>query len=145
MLVTRPAGQAGAMSALLREAGCDPVEVPSIAILPCEDWAALDAALTRLAGYDWLIVTSRNAVDILFARLRFFGRSLPASLRCAAIGPGTAAALTARDAATPWIPAAFTSRTLAEEIPVTPGQRVLRLRAEAAAEIGIVLRARGAV
>jgi uroporphyrinogen-III synthase len=145
VLVTRPAGQAGELSALLREAGCDPVEVPAIAIRPCQDWTVLDGVLTRLATYDWLLVTSRNAVDVLFARLSILGQRVPRSLRFAAIGPGTAAALTMRAVATPWVPSAFTSRALAEEIPITPGQRVLRLRAEVAAEIGIGLRARGAL
>jgi uroporphyrinogen-III synthase len=145
VLVTRPRGQAHDLSELLRVAGCEPIEVPCIAIAPCAEWTAIDDALLHLEQYDWLIVTSRNAVDVLFARLRILGQGLPGSLRYAAIGPGTAAALAAQDVVDPWIPSTFTSRALADELPVRPGERVVRLRAEAAAEIGIVLRARGAL
>lgn len=144
-MVTRPAGQAAELSDLLREAGCDPVEVPSIAIVPCEDWTALDTALNRLETYHWLIVTSRNAVDALFTRVYSLGRELPGSLRWAAIGPGTAAALAAHGVRDPWTPSRYLSDALATDLPVRPGERVLRLRAEAAAEIAHRLRARGAV
>jgi uroporphyrinogen-III synthase len=70
---------------------------------------------------------------------------MPPRLHCAAIGPGTAAALAAYGVAAAWVPSAFASEVLAEEIPISAGQRVLRLRAAVAAEIGTVLRARGAV
>lgn len=145
VLVTRPRGQARDLSNLLRGVGCEPIEVPVIAIAPCTDWTAVDDALLCLDQYDWLIVTSRNAVDALFPRLGVLGRELPGSLRYAAIGRGTAAALEARGVGDSWIPSAFTSRALAEELPVRPGERVLRLRAEAAAEIADRLRARGVV
>lgn len=145
VLVTRPAGQASELSALLRDSGCESVEVPSIAILPCEDWPALDAAIERLETYDWLLVTSRNAVEMLFLRLRIIGCEPPQTAAWAAIGPGTAAALAAHGVARAWMPSQYISDALADELPVRPGQRVLRFRAQEAADIAPRLRARGAV
>lgn len=145
ILITRPRGQAHDLSRLLREVGCEPIEVPAIAIAPCAEWTVVDDAIRHLERYDWVLVTSRNAVEALFTRLGVLRRDLPGSLRCAAIGRGTAAALEARGVVDPWIPSAFTSHALADELPVRPGERVLRLRAEAAAEIADRLRARGAV
>lgn len=147
VLVTRPVGQAGGLSALLRAAGCDPVEVPAIAIAPPASYIDLDLAIARLDTYDWIVFTSRNAVAALYARFSAVApaRAMPPRLHCAAIGPGTAAALAAYGVAAAWVPSAFASEVLAEEIPISAGQRVLRLRAAVAAEIGTVLRARGAV
>ncbi|MGH9606820.1 MAG: uroporphyrinogen-III synthase [Terracidiphilus sp.] len=50
ILVTRAAHQAGKLSDGLRALGADPVEVPVLEIRPPESFAALDAALRRLAG-----------------------------------------------------------------------------------------------
>ncbi len=143
LLVMRPPAQAGALSERLREIGCEPIEVPAIAIVPAP-FDAVDEALRHLDRYTWIIVTSRNAVEIFLTRLQATDARLPDGVRWAAIGPATADALARSGVHTAWIPSRFTSAALAEEIPVRPGERVLRMRAAAAAEIATVLRARGA-
>lgn len=76
VLVTRPAEEATQTTAQLRALGAEPILFPTIAIQPLEDWSSLDAALERLAShyYDWLILTSVNAVRLVWERLRAAGR-----------------------------------------------------------------------
>ena len=62
VLVTRALHQAGKLSEGLRALGAEAVEVPVLEIRPPESYATLDAAIVRLERYDWLILTSANAV-----------------------------------------------------------------------------------
>jgi uroporphyrinogen-III synthase len=105
ILVTRTRDQAGALSERLRALGAQPIEFPTIRIVPPQDWRALDAALRRLYAahtpeaeherYDWLVLTSANGVHICMQRLNSLGYDTRAlqPVRVAAIGPATAAAL----------------------------------------------------
>lgn len=135
VIVTRPEGQNGELAAGLRAIGWEAVEVPAIGIEPPESYDALDRALAGLDRFDWVLLTSRNAVAAMFDRLAVVapGVSMP-RLRFAAIGPGTAEALGARGVAPVWIPSRYLSEAVAGELPATAGQRVLRLRAEVASE-----------
>jgi uroporphyrinogen-III synthase len=67
VLVARAPERAAGLLALLRERGLDAVAAPVIERAPVEDLAELDAARERLArgAYDWVAVTSVNAVDAL--------------------------------------------------------------------------------
>jgi len=62
-----------------------------VEIRPPASFDLLDAALRKLDGYDWLILTSANAVRALAERAAALGIVLvqPASLKVAAIGEGT--------------------------------------------------------
>lgn len=146
ILVTRPAGQMRRLSGQLRAAGFEAVEVPAIAIAPPASYDDLDRAIAGLDEFDWVLVTSQNAVAALFGRLAVVapGRTVP-RLHWAAVGPGTAAALADRGVTGVWMPSRYLSGAVAEELPARPGERVLRLRAEVAAEIAPTLRARGIV
>lgn len=97
ILVTRAADQAGEMVAALRELGGEPRLCPTIAILDPPDFAALDAAVDALDRFDYLILTSTNAVDAFMRRLlaRRGESAVPASLCVVAVGPKTAEALQA--------------------------------------------------
>jgi uroporphyrinogen III methyltransferase/synthase len=96
ILVTRAREQASGAAALLREQGADPVVVPTIEIHPPSDPSAMiDAVASMRERYDWVVFTSANGVDRLWAETRrqgkdarWFGRA-----KLAAVGPGTAAAL----------------------------------------------------
>jgi uroporphyrinogen-III synthase/uroporphyrinogen III methyltransferase/synthase len=118
VLVTRAAQQAGKLSSALRELGATPVEVPVLEIQPPEDSAPLEKAIRRLDSYDWLILTSANAVKAVvecFAAMgATFGRpSLP---HVASIGASTAAA--ARDAglSVALVPDNYVAESLVEEL-----------------------------
>jgi uroporphyrinogen III methyltransferase/synthase len=91
VLVTRPADRSGEMLDALREAGAEPVLIPMIRIEPPEDWSAADAALARIAEYDFLVFASANAVRALAERAHARG-ARPGSWRGRAlcVGPRTA-------------------------------------------------------
>src|SRR5579864_4901818 len=91
VLTTRASKQSGGLAKPLREMGAEVVEIPTIEIKPPRSYKALDSALRKIGGYDWLILTSVNGVDALFARLKKL-RIPPtklAHLHVAAIGPAT--------------------------------------------------------
>jgi uroporphyrinogen III methyltransferase/synthase len=89
VLVTRPAGQAGGLAAELRAAGAEPVLLPLLEVVPLADLAALDAALEKLAEWDALVFTSRNAVHV-FAERRSARPSRAPAPPAWCVGPATA-------------------------------------------------------
>lgn len=93
IVVTRAAHQAEVLADLLRERGAVPLLYPAIAIQPPQDTTALDNALRQAAsgGFDWLVLTSANTVEVLRQRCETLSRSL-AKIPAAAVGPATAAA-----------------------------------------------------
>jgi uroporphyrinogen-III synthase len=106
----------------LRAAGFDVIEAPLIRI------EEIDGPLIEAERYDWILVTSRNAVEPLLRRLS--GR--PA--RIAAIGPGTADELRAHGADPDFVAERSTQEGLAEELP-SPHGRVLHAAAEGARDV----------
>ncbi|MCI0684122.1 MAG: uroporphyrinogen-III C-methyltransferase [Gemmataceae bacterium] len=139
ILVTRPRQQAGALVERLIELGAVPVVLPTVEIREPVDWAPVDAALRRLADYDWLAFTSANGVQALFARLWALGFDIRAlgKIRLAAIGPKTADALRAFHLEPDLVPAKYQSEDLAAALRavIQPGQRVLLARADRGREI----------
>jgi uroporphyrinogen III methyltransferase/synthase len=97
ILVTRAREQASTLTDGLRAHGAAVLEVPLARFAWPEDCTALDAALSDLSRFAWLAVTSANAVEFTWNRLRHLGldaRAL-AQTRLAAVGPATARALEA--------------------------------------------------
>jgi len=138
ILVVRPAAQGLASAEVLRAAGAEPVAVPLIELLPPSDGgAALAGAVGRLASYDWLVLTSANGAGRLAASLA--GADLPPTLRVAAIGPATAAALAEAGATVSLLPEQFVAEALVEVFPrrdVHDGAgRALVVRAEVARDV----------
>lgn len=80
------------------------------------------------AAYDWVLVTSRNAVEPLVARLASGPR------RVAAIGPGTAEALRGHGIEPAFVAERSTQEGLAAELP-RPVNRVLHAAAEGARDV----------
>ena len=136
VLVTRSRTQAGTLSALLSAQGADAVELPAIAVKPLSDTSALDAALADLAGFEWVVLTSTNGVDAVFGRLQAAGKDARAfaRTRVAAIGPATAAALAGRGIVADLMPAAYTTRSVANSFASLDirGARILLPRADIA-------------
>ncbi len=97
VIVTRAAAQAAEFSAKLRDLGAAPVEIPVIQLAPLADYSALDARIADLAAYDWIVLTSVNAVEHFLARLIASGKDARAIRgRICAIGPATRDALESR-------------------------------------------------
>lgn len=89
VIVTRAAHQAGELVAALKREGARVELLPLIEIAPPNDPEPLERAATEIASYDWLVLTSPNAVAAFLPRLR---QDAP---RIAAVGPATAAAVQA--------------------------------------------------
>ena len=91
IVVTRTRKQASKISEGLARLGAEVIEFPTIEIAPEKDTAELDGAIDTLASFDWLMLTSQNAVEIFFDRLFATGRDVRAlgSVRIAVIGPAT--------------------------------------------------------
>jgi uroporphyrinogen-III synthase len=94
VLITRPRQDAIDFAEALQAKGIQVFYLPTIDIQPLADTTALDRALSRLGCYQWLVLTSANAVDVVLGRLSALGiTQLPAGLKVAAVGPKTAARL----------------------------------------------------
>ena len=92
VVVTRARAQASDLVDRLSNLGAECLEVPTIKVVPPDDWGPLDAAIKNLEMYDWLIFTSVNGVSFFFERLYKKGLDVRAvkDVRTAAIGPATA-------------------------------------------------------
>ncbi|HXF72600.1 MAG TPA: uroporphyrinogen-III synthase, partial [Actinomycetota bacterium] len=133
VLVTRPREQAEELVRLLEARGAEAIVAPAIEVAPARS-RRLDRALDDLlaGGFAWLVVTSRNGVEALEARLRERGASLAAvPARVAAVGEGTAEALRERGVRPELVPRTFTTEALARAFPRGAG-RVLLARADVA-------------
>jgi uroporphyrinogen III methyltransferase/synthase len=94
IVVTRAQSQAGEMRERLESLGAEVMELPVISIEPPADPAPLDAAIARLAEYDWLIFTSANGVRFFLDRLDRSPHDLRSlRARICAIGPTTRRAI----------------------------------------------------
>jgi uroporphyrinogen III methyltransferase / synthase len=105
-------------------------------IAPLEDYAAVDEALASLQRYAWLVITSANGVDAMFARLETMGRDARAlsGVKIAAVGPATAQQLAARGIRADLVPGEAVGEALADALiqQDVAGRRILLLRAEVA-------------
>jgi uroporphyrinogen-III synthase len=160
VLVGRARRQAGALSAELRKRGAEILEIPFIEIRKPRSFRPLDAALKNLDTYDWLILTSVNGVEAMWARIKKAtlrsatlelpwdsassgprssgksSRALATGLRIAAIGPATKKALEQRGIKVDVMPKEYIAesvvRSLKERV---KGKRVLLVRARVARDV----------
>jgi len=94
IVVTRRPGQASRLIGLLRERGAAVAEVPATAIGPPEDPRPLDAALRDIERFDWVVLTSANAVTAVRDRLASLG--LPGRLGTGDLGIASVGSATTR-------------------------------------------------
>ena len=138
ILVTRARRQAGTLSAELRKLGATVLEIPSIEIRPPRSYQPLDEALARAGDYDWLILTSVNGVEALFARLAKWrlGADALRELRVCAIGPATRAAIEARGVRVHVVPKKYVAESVVAALRRrVKGKRVLLVRAKVARDV----------
>lgn len=130
VVVTRGVKQASALADGLRDAGALPVELPTIAIAaPSDGGAALRSAAFRLDRCDWVVFSSANAVEALFAEVsdaRTFGRA-----KVAAVGEATASALSTHGIVADLMPEEYIAESLLGAFPLATdaGGSVMVLRA----------------
>lgn len=125
----------------LRAAGA---EVLHLDLLPIEEpvdgGSSLRRSLENLETFDWIALTSANAVNAIVASIEQW----PPPVRFAAIGASTAIALESNGVTAEHVPSTATAATLADEFPLDKGMRVLAPLAElAGSDLVEGLRARG--
>jgi uroporphyrinogen-III synthase len=91
VLVTRAAGQARELADRIRALGGEPLLFPAIEIQALAD-QEIGAGLAKMDEYDYAIFVSPNAAGIAMASAARLG-CLPSRVKLAAVGSGTAAAL----------------------------------------------------
>ena len=139
ILVTRAQAQASTLSELLAVEGADVAEMPATKI-ESTDGSDVDAAVSRLTGYQWVVFTSQNAVRVFWDALRRHGldsRALGSS-KVAAVGPATAESLLDHGIAVDLSPERFVAEALLDalrERTDVRGSRVLYAAAEGARDV----------
>ena len=120
VLITRSRTQVSRLKKQLEEIGAEPIELPSIEIAPLEDYTDLDQALSEGVhlATRWVIFSSTNAVESVFARLDVLGLDsrVFSNAKVAAIGPATALELERRGIKPDFIPSASPSETVLNEL-----------------------------
>lgn len=150
VIVTRSRTQASELTEKLEELGVEALEFPTIRTVEPESWDDADAAIARIEDYDWIVLTSVNAVDAFFDRLIAQGRDVRsvANAKFASVGPATSERLRARGINPDYVPSEYKAEGVAEgfvERGVGEGVRVLIPRAADARDvIPDTLRERGA-
>ncbi|HWZ46545.1 MAG TPA: uroporphyrinogen-III synthase [Candidatus Saccharimonadales bacterium] len=138
VLVTRARKQSAGLTRPLRLLGAKVVEVPTIEIKAPRSYAPLDSALRKAADYDWLILTSVNGVEALFARLKKL--RIPVDLlrhmHVAAIGPATRQAIEDHGLPVTVTPPKYIAESVVEALRGrTEGKYVLLVRAKIARDV----------
>jgi uroporphyrinogen-III synthase len=132
ILITRPRTQADEFARKLRAAGFEAIFFPVIEIQPIQENLALARAMARLNCYDWVVFTSVNAVDVVFDRYSLNRIGNGSEVKCAAIGPRTAAALQARGVTPNLVPEEYVAESILPGLGDLRGKWVLLPRAEIA-------------
>jgi uroporphyrinogen III methyltransferase/synthase len=151
IVVTRAAGQSSQFAQLLQQQGAAVIEMPALEIGAPSSWDDLDGAIAHLSQFDWLILTSSNAVDYFFDRLRAQGKDARAlaGLKIAVVGKKTAAILKQQGIQPDYVPPDFVADSLIEHFPEAElaGLKVLFPRVETGGREVLVkeLGAKGAI
>jgi uroporphyrinogen-III synthase len=118
VLVTRSTGQSGIFSNLLRRIGARIIEMPALEINPPSTWQPLDKAIEGLSDYDWLILTSANAVNSFMNRLAKVGNpDYLEALKLAVVGRKTASVLREYGFRADFVPSDFIADSLVATFP----------------------------
>jgi len=75
IVITRAAAQSEALARELIVRGAIPVVLPLVSFAEPEDSAPLDAAIAEIQQFDWMMLTSAQAVCFLWCPLR--SRKIP--------------------------------------------------------------------
>ncbi len=136
IVVTRASAQASGLRDALAAQGAEVLELPALRVEPL-DHAPLMAALRRIGEYRWLVLTSQNAVALLWEALRAAGLDARAlgGVRLACVGRATSDALLARGLAADVVPERFVAEAVLEALAARDdvrGARMLYVAAEGA-------------
>ena len=134
VVVTRALEQSTELVRALTEKGASPVVLPMIAFGPPDDVTELDKAIREMAHYDWIFLTSQNALRALQERCHALRLELKAAVggaRVAVVGPATAEAATASGVVVAYVATKHQGVALAQELAGrVHGQRVFLPRSD---------------
>jgi uroporphyrinogen III methyltransferase/synthase len=136
IVVTRASAQASGLRDALAALGADVLELPALRVEPL-DAAPLREALERPDNYQWIVLTSQNAVALMWDALRGAGQDARAlaGVKVACVGKSTSDALLGRGLAADVVPARFVAEAVLEILSKREdvrGKRVLYVAAEGA-------------
>lgn len=139
IVITRAREVIGSFAAGLRALGAEVLEFPTIETAAPDSYAVIDAALERVASFDWVIFTSATGVERLLERMRTRGTDLRAmaGAKLGAIGPATAARLAEHALTVAALPQEYRAEAIIEAIGAARirDARILLPRAQAAREV----------
>lgn len=118
VMVTRTRLQSSSLVEKIIDLGGNPIEVPTIKIEKIENNALLEKEIENIKDYSYLVLTSKNAVEIFFDKLKEMKldcRAL-ANIKVCAVGTATAKAIADRGINPDIVPKKFVSEELFEEI-----------------------------
>ena len=124
ILVTRAASQSGQFGQMLMDKGASVVDFPALEIREPQSWASVDEAIASLDSFNWLILTSANAVEFFLDRLLQQGKDFRAlaSLKIAVVGRKTHAVLAQRGLTADFVPPQFVADSLIKHFPENPSK-----------------------
>jgi uroporphyrinogen-III synthase len=136
VVVTRAAEQSESLLTALREQHAIPITLPLVAFAPPEDLRPLDDTIRNFGRYDWVFLTSQNALRALQERSDFLGLQLAKILMevsVAAVGPATAESARNAGLKVAYVATRHQGVALAEELAAqVKGKRVLLPRSDRA-------------
>lgn len=139
IVVTRSREQASVLSQEIARLGGEPLEFPTIKIIPPENFSSLDKAIDKITSFNWIIFTSVNGVKAFFNRFKFLNKDIRElqGIKLCAIGPVTKKLIEDMGLHVDYIPPKF----IAEEIVtglsefIKPGDKILLPRADIARQV----------
>ena len=118
IMVTRSRTQSSSIVEKIMDLGRNPIEIPTIKIEKIENNTELENEINNIKDYTYLVLTSKNAVEIFFDKLEEMNldtRAL-ANLKVCAIGSATAKEIKSRGIIADIVPKAFVAESLFDEL-----------------------------
>ena len=139
IIVTRAATESEVFAKRLRQLGAGAIVFPTIETGAPDSYLQLDAAISRIQAFDWIVFTSATGVETFIERLRILEVDIRAAagVRIAAIGPATAGQLRHYGLTVAVVPREYRAEALISALGehAIEGARILLPRAQAAREI----------
>jgi uroporphyrinogen-III synthase len=136
VVITRAAAQSEQLAQELSARGAIPIVLPLVAFADPEDFGPLDAAIAGVEQFEWMILTSAQAVRALTRRSEALKRPLNpkgSKMRIACVGPVTAEVARGAGLAVDHVARTHNGVALAEELgSILQGRTVMLPRSDGA-------------
>jgi uroporphyrinogen III methyltransferase/synthase len=118
VLVTRSRSQLSTLKDRLWSWGAWVLEMPTLELLPPEDWNPCDRALDRIQDFEWILFSSTNGVNFFFDHLKERKQDIRSLVQAklVAVGPATARSLQSLGLRVERVPKEYTTDALAASL-----------------------------